>query len=189
MSASLDGTLPDLQTAFAQLSQYAQTQGITINVADFGGFRTLGDTTTILADRQNDFTAAVNAGQIAADTTLNAFRPVAPYGHSYHNYGAAFDVRIDARPSGMTEYQAESVLGAYAPRIGLTWGGTFTNPDPPHFQLAVPLATAEAMYFASGVAVPPDETDDVFSRSTNSSLLIGLLVCGLLAWAIKRKFE
>jgi D-alanyl-D-alanine carboxypeptidase-like protein len=144
---SLSGALPQIQNAFNALQQYGASQGISIGVADFGGIRTQADTTRIIGYRQDDFNAAVRAGTIPADTALNAFRPIAPFGRSYHNYGAAFDVAILARPAGMSEFQALATLGAYAPSIGLRWGGTFpTNKDFPHFELAVPLSQAQSMY-------------------------------------------
>jgi hypothetical protein len=77
---------------------------------------------------------------------LNVFRPIAPFGQSYHNYGAAFDVAILSRPAGMSETTALATLGAYAPQVGLRWGGTFRNADYPHFELAIPISQAQAAY-------------------------------------------
>lgn len=154
--ASLSGTLPPLQNAFAQLAQFGAARGISIGVADYGGVRTQSDTARIVSYRQADFDAAVRAGQVRADTTLQQFRPIAPFGQSYHNYGAAFDVAILARPASITEAQAQAILGSYAPNVGLRWGGTFHggNPDSgadfPHFELAIPLGQARALYEQSG---------------------------------------
>lgn len=148
---TLAGVLPETAAAYAQLDTFARQHGITIGVADFGGVRTLADTTRILGYRTDDYQAALRAGTIRPDTTLQQFRPIAPFGSSFHNYGAAFDVRIIARPAAMTEYAALRALGLYAPNIGLRWGGNFTNPDTPHFELAIPLSEAKARYtsFAS----------------------------------------
>jgi hypothetical protein len=143
---SLSGALPETVAAYDALDQYARSVGIGIALADFGGLRTLSDTTRILGYRQQDFDAAVAAGQVSADTTLNQFRPIAPFGSSYHNYGAAFDITIQSRPASMTTDQALRTLASYAPSIGLRWGGTFRNPDPPHFELAITLAAAQAKY-------------------------------------------
>lgn len=222
---TLNGALPELRAAYDQLDAYARTQGIGIEVADFGGVRTLADTTRILAYRDDDFRAAVNAGAIRPDTTLQAFRPIAPFGSSYHNYGAAFDVRIKSRPSSMTVGQAQAKLGAYAPRIGLRWGGTFRNPDAPHFELAIPIDEAQRRYRAvSGSIVPTSAFDlssllpgltptsddieatltvpDVYVAGDDSGVaaldieegpppslvMLGLVVAGVVAWALRRKF-
>src|ERR1041385_1591936 len=150
----LSDALPELQTAYGSLEAGAAAQGISIDVMDtrqtmgtmVSVVRSESDTAQVLAIRQNDFNAAVRAGQVPADTTLQAFRPVAPYGHSFHNFGAAVDVDIVARPGGMTADQAYRVLGSLASSCGLRWGGTFTNPDPAHFELDVSLARAHAMW-------------------------------------------
>lgn len=147
--ANLSGTLPETQAAYQNLTAALASRGITARVADYGGVRTLADTNQILQYRTDDYTAAVNAGEInPAVTSLQRFRPISPYGSSYHNYGAAFDLLIIARPAGMTEAQALALAGGMAPAYGLRWGGTFTNPDTPHFELAIPLATAQAKYAA-----------------------------------------
>jgi hypothetical protein len=205
---SLLGTLPTTRAAYTQLQQYALTQGITIGVADYGGLRTQGDTATILTDRVNDFNAEVAAGEISADTTLDAFRPIAPFGSSFHNYGAAFDVAILSTPAGMSGDRACQVLGAYAPSIGLRWGGTFSNPDPVHFELAVALSAARTMWGqfsgttdpAGGTAADgavamdgaePDESGegDIESSAAagdilglDPALFFGLAFAGLLAF-------
>jgi hypothetical protein len=153
--SDLQGLMPGTVAAYHALAQYGATQGIAFTVANFGGLRTLSDTTKILDYRQQDYDAARQAGTIRPDTTLSEFRPIAPFGSSYHNYGAAFDVWITRTPQGdapnsWTEAPgaaaAKRVLGTYAPTIGLRWGGTFSNPDPPHFEVAVPLSLARTMY-------------------------------------------
>lgn len=235
---TLQGVMPGTVAAYNALSDYAASQGITIGVANYGGIRTLSDTTKILQFRQDDYNAAVRAGQIAPDTTLNQFRPIAPFGSSYHNYGAAFDVQIIARPGNMSESQALAILGAFAPSIGLRWGGTFPQSghpaDPPHFEVAVSLAQAKAMYadyINSGGAQPPssspfdissflpglttgddsdiqaaldapasdvpaDDSGDIAlaygpeqGGGSTGLLVLGLFVAGLLAFAIRRKFQ
>lgn len=145
---TLAGVLPETVAGFNALASYASTLGMSIDIANYGGLRTLSDTNTILDYRQNDYNAALSAGQIRPDTTLQEFRPIAPFGSSYHNYGAAFDVVVSARPSSMSYAQALATLGARAPSLGLRWGGMFNNPDPPHFELAISLAEARAKYQA-----------------------------------------
>lgn len=145
---TLAGALPELRAAYDALDQYARSIGISIALADYGGVRTEADTTQILQFRDADYAVALRAGVIRPDTTLRQFRPINAFGTSWHNYGAAFDVRIIARPSSMTDGQALAKLGAAAGRFGLRWGGTFTTPDTPHFELAIPLADAKARYDA-----------------------------------------
>lgn len=233
---TLSGALPELRAAYDALDQYARTQGITINVADFGGVRTLADTTRILKYRDDDFAAAVRSGAIRPDTTLSRFRPIAPFGKSYHNYGAAFDVIITARPSTMSVYKAQQILGAYAPRIGLRWGGTFSDPDTPHFELAIALREAQARYVKAGgtsvrdigssfdltkflPGLTPSAGEELYAPepadvgfpvvgdvaasesgeaatiegmpsddSYDTMMVAGLVVAGVVAWAIHRKF-
>ena len=142
--ASIQGALPELLTAWDALTAAAAAQGITFRIADFGGLRTQADTTLIETYRQNDYNAAVASGAIAPDTTLQQFRPIAPWGHSFHNYGAAFDIDPVSDPGSYD--QAVQTLGSLAPSCGLKWGGNFSNPDLPHFELDVSLAAAEQMW-------------------------------------------
>lgn len=53
--------------------------------------------------------------------------PVARPGTSLHERGEAVDL-------GFTEWRW--VYGAWAPLVGMKWGGEFSRPDPAHFQLA-----------------------------------------------------
>lgn len=141
--------LTETVNAFLELqTTLEQAEGISLGIAEYGGFRTLTDLEDILADRSREFDDAVSAGEIPASTDINAWRPIAPYGHSYHNYGAAFDVRVKAggAPAGMSDEQAFSVAGQYATQFGLRWGGTFPDPDTDHFELAVSLSQARSMF-------------------------------------------
>lgn len=229
---TLAGVLPETQSAFDALDAYARTIGVSIGVANYGGLRTEADTNRILQYRVDDYNAARSAGAIRADTTLQQFRPISPFGSSYHNFGAAFDVNVKSRPSNLTVAQVQAKLGAYAPTAGLRWGGKFTNADPPHFELAIPLNDAQRRYRAmvgSGAGVsslPPlgfdlssflpgltpasDEIDatldmpDVYLSGDDSGevaftdtppeqsnvplLAFGLLVAGVVVWALRRKF-
>lgn len=146
--------LPELQTAYGSLEASAAMQGISIDVMDtrpdmgvmVSVVRTEADTNRILEIRQNDYNVALQRGAIQPDTTLQQFRPVAPYGAGFHPYGAAVDVDIVGRPSGMTVASAYRILGSLASACGLRWGGSFSSPDPAHFELDVSLARAAAMW-------------------------------------------
>ncbi len=136
--AALTGCLPELGAAWDALTQAAAAAGGTFTLNDYGGVRTQADTTQILGYRQTDYEAAVASGAIPPDTTLQQFRPIAPWGHSYHDFGAAFDVTAH----GITQ----AALGALAPSCGLRWGGTWSTPDPAHFELDISLAEARAKW-------------------------------------------
>lgn len=140
--------LAETDNAFLQLQSTLESQfGISIGIAEYGGFRVLEDLETILAYRSSEFEAAVAAGEISAGTDINAWRPIAPYGHSFHNYGAAFDIRVKpGGGNGYTDEQVFSIAGRFAPSLGLRWGGNFPNPDTDHFELDVSLAQARAMF-------------------------------------------
>lgn len=209
---TLAGVLPELQTAYRSLETFGAAHGITFAVADFGGVRTQADTTRILAYRNDDFAAAVRAGTIPADTSLQRFRPIAAYGSSYHNYGAAFDIRITSRPTNMSEYAALKQLGSFAPTAGLRWGGNFSNPDTPHFELAISLDEAKHRYATMTGTVadgggfniaqyvpfltPTDEESDdgpavsllddygSLTPGPDGFIILGVLVLGAVAWAV-----
>lgn len=143
-------TLPELRAAEAGMRAQATREGITYDIADFGGLRTQSDTTTILGYRAREYATYV-AQQKAKGlkpVDIDTFRPIAPFGLSYHNYGAAFDVLIIGAPPGMSFAQALIHLSAMAPTYGLRWGGLFPKPDAPHFELAQPLAVVEAKWKA-----------------------------------------
>lgn len=143
--ASLAGILPELRDAEAKLRQLASENGITYSIADFGGIRSESDTTRILRYRDNDYAVYVAAmkRQNKTPITKELWRPIAPFGGSMHNFGAAFDVSIITG-----NLQA---LGALAPKAGLKWGGTFVHrKDYPHFELPISLNDAKAKWEALG---------------------------------------
>jgi hypothetical protein len=140
--------LAETVSAFLQLQEILENQfGISIGIAEYGGFRALVDLEEILAFRSSEFDNAVAAGEIAASTDINAWRPIAPYGHSFHNYGAAFDIRVKpGGGGGYTDEQVFAIAGRFVPALGLRWGGTFPNPDTDHFELDVSLSEARSMF-------------------------------------------
>jgi hypothetical protein len=140
----LGATLPQVQDAEAALYEYATgTLGIDYRIADFGALRTLADTQLIMQYRQNDYNAAIAANPDTAKVPINKWRPISPFGSSYHNYGAAFDVLItDAGPYASAGAALEA-LKAAAPSFGLS--SSVPN-DPPHFELAVGLGDAQQLW-------------------------------------------
>lgn len=153
---SLAGVLPELQQAFDALNAGLASSGVTLGVADYGGLRDEQVTADILGFRQADYNAehGLPSDTVTDVATLNHFRPIAQYGHSYHDYGAAFDFTPIARPAGMSVAQVEQLAGQLAPSVGLTWGGTFPNYDGDHMQLAISLDDARQRYSAMTGTVP-----------------------------------
>jgi soluble lytic murein transglycosylase-like protein len=154
---SLVGARAELLDAIAQLRVLVATDhpGLEWAIADYGGLRSEEETKLILKYRDADWAAAIDADpSLASSTTKEAWRPIAPFGSSLHNYGAAFDVVITATPVGMTSAQALSIVKGYAASVHLIDGRTFTDPDPPHFELPGGLAAARAL-FPSGPVPPP----------------------------------
>src|SRR5689334_9463679 len=119
--------LPEFTAAMARLIAAGVAEGIHVTTADFGGIRTEADTTRILEYRRNDYAVALAAAKKAGKTLppITTWRPIAPFGRSHHNWGAARDVRVVARPAGWTDARALARLGELAPRFGLRWGGLF----------------------------------------------------------------
>ena len=107
-------------------------------------------------------------------------RPIvthAPPGSSYHNFGAA----VDLRPAGgATEAQLERALrdvfstqAAKGLAPGLTWGGTFKNLyDPLHVQLGVPLRQLQSGYkpTENGLASLPQSSGSGVAASGQGSM-------------------
>lgn len=182
---TLAGERPALTAAMTQLEQLAAAVGIAFATADYGGVRTEADTVTILRYRDDDY--AVAQRQAAASGTvlppIAQWRPIAPFGSSYHNYGAARDVRPVRWPQGMTESGALARLGAIVathPELGLRWGGTFPQgkKDPAHFELAITLADARTQWEAA-------------NKTANTALASGgaavaVLIIGAVLFGIAR---
>ncbi len=65
-------------------------------------------------------------------------------GHSYHNFGLAFDVVVlDAmgKADWNPAHPGWQRAGAVGKSLGLEWGGDWTKPDLPHFQYSGGLST------------------------------------------------
>lgn len=79
-------------------------------------------------------------------------------GDSYHNYNLAVDIApVDylALPDWNPQGILWDRIGAIGERIGLEWGGRWSKPDRPHFQLtAAPLTELKAYYAKFGEIMP-----------------------------------
>lgn len=144
--AQLRGCLPELIAAESQLAAAAAREGIVYRIADYGGLRTEAQTATILRYREDDYKAAVKADPRIASIPINKWRPIAPFGQSFHNYGGSFDTDVQMWPASMTRGQAMGRLATLAPTVGLRNGASWQ--DLPHMELPVPLATVKVRYLA-----------------------------------------
>lgn len=171
---SLDYSLPQLRAAEARLRAVAQQMGISYALAEYGGMRTQADTNQILGYRAQDYRAAVARNPAVARIPIDQWRPIAPFGRSLHNWGAAFDIVITGAPAGWSRDKALSALGALAPSIGLKWGGNFPKDriDTPHFELPMSVVDARAAYLAftqgkgyTGPSGPLGFLRGIFTRS------------------------
>lgn len=142
---SISDALPQLRAAEAALHLRADALGIEYRIADFGGVRTQADTALILGYRAADYAAAIARDPSVAFIPINVWRPIAAFGTSFHNYGAAFDVLVTGTPSGTTATQALAQLKALAPSVGLR--SNVPN-DPPHFELPISIEQARALFGA-----------------------------------------
>jgi hypothetical protein len=145
LGTSLEGARPELLAALDALRAIADQQGVKFRIADFGGLRTAADTSLILGYRDADWAAAVRANPtLAKTTTKEKWRPIAPWGASMHNYGAAFDVVVTEAPAGWSKLAALNFLKDQSDAIGLVDGRDFG--DGPHFELPGGLAAAKAAW-------------------------------------------
>lgn len=141
---TLVGCLPQLVDAYNCLAQAAAGFGIGVAINDYGGFRTAATTAEIMAYRTRDYAAALASGEIPASVSVDQFRPIAEYGASFHDYGAAVDVSPVSWPSGLSESDAAASLGVLAGGCGLRQ--PLPVSDPAHLELDLSLSDAAALY-------------------------------------------
>lgn len=182
---SLTGALPQLIDAENQLRERANALGIGYVIADYGAVRTLADTVQILGYRDADYAAAIAADPSVANTPINDWRPIAPFGSSYHNYGAAFDVRITSAPAGVSFDAALQQLKDLAPSVGLR---SDVPNDPPHFELPISLDEAKAQWAAQGNTLPaPGSISVVTAPNVAAASTVALVLVAILALAYFRR--
>ncbi len=169
MTVRLDA-LPELTQAWYTLEQLAATHGVQIGIADDGGFRTQADTTRDVGYRDTEYAAYVQTQKAAGRPVQseNVWRPIAPYGSSYHNYGAARDFTIVIKPSSMTTDAAMALVRSLAPAAGLRAIYPGTN-DPPHLELPISLDDAAQRWSDYQAGTGPYATDDASGASDGAS--------------------
>lgn len=177
---SLDGARPELLSALTALRAVVAQEhpGLEFTIANYGGMRTAADTALILQYRDIDFAAAVRADPtLPQRISIDDWRPIAPYGRSMHNYGAAFDVRVTKTPAGLSNLAALNIIKDYADVVGLVDGRDYG--DPPEFALPGGLAAAKAAYQAmTGTTI--------FSSASapNVVAILAVILFAALAYAV-----
>lgn len=75
---------------------------------------------------------------------------------SQHAYGNAIDLNWNANPLGSSKHNLPPDVGDIASKYGLAWGGTFSRPDPMHFEASrhIPDMAYEAGPAANGTNMP-----------------------------------
>lgn len=136
------GVLPALASRYAALERVAAAHGLAFQLAGWDGNTVRNEADTAKAMRFRDADYAVYLRSLRpgkAPVPKLQWRAIAPFGTSYHNFGAAFDVAMVRGTLAQ--------LGALAPAAGLVWGGAG---DAPHFRLPISLNEAKAQWVARG---------------------------------------
>ena len=111
---------PRVQPLARELIETAVAAGINAKV--ISGYRTYAEQDKLYAQGR---------------TTKGSIVTKARGGHSWHNFGLAFDVGIFSA-DGKTyfgEHKDYARVGVMAEKLGLEWGGRWKFIDEPHFQL------------------------------------------------------
>lgn len=102
---------------------------------------------------------------------------------SFHNYGLAFDIVPAAylnEPDWNPEGDLWPFIGALGKSLGLEWGGDWSDPDRPHFQLtAAPIEELKA-YWEKFKSIMP-----ITLTPTNSTLFLLLLATAVWLFWVK----
>jgi hypothetical protein len=184
--STLYGVQPALIVGEAKLAQLAAARGwaYTINGEEGGGYvRTPSDTAAYLTYRADEYATWSAAWKRAhpgkAPVSIYQWRPIAPFGGSMHNYGAAFDI-TPVRGS----YED---IASLAPQAGLRSGlsASFVaarRVDPPHYELPISLLEAKARWLAMGKLAGVRS----LPTATTAVALLAVVVLGGAAVAIAR---
>jgi peptidoglycan LD-endopeptidase CwlK len=119
--------------------------------------------------------AVYDQGRSASGPVVTNAKP----GDSYHQYGLAVDVvprayksLPDWNPSGPLWER----IGQIGEAAGLTWGGRFSTPDKPHFQLtAAPIAELKAYWEKFKKIMPVDITP-------TTTAIVAAVTIGVIFW-------
>jgi len=184
--------LPILVVMWDELEQRLALEGIRIGIADFGGFRTEADTNQINAYKLADYNAYAAAERAAGRTPLPISgawddgkpRPIAPYGRSFHNYGAARDFTIVARPAGMSYAEAVRRVQDIAEQdVQFSSGRSFG--DDMHLEL--PLALEEvAAWWADYQAASASTSSGGSSGSASMAGVLAAIALGVGVFTVIR---
>lgn len=121
---------PVIQPKARALLDAARAEGIELVVTH--GLRTMEEQAALYAQ-----------GRTAPGPIVTKAKP----GHSWHNFGLAFDVAVvqGGKPTWPNDVSLWQRIGALGKAQGLTWGGDFTSiVDYPHFQFTGGLTLEQA---------------------------------------------
>jgi peptidoglycan L-alanyl-D-glutamate endopeptidase CwlK len=102
--------------------------GINLRITNDGGMRTFNEQDALYAQGRTT----------SGDIVTNARS-----GKSYHNYGLAIDVVEIKNGVAIWNNPRQNEIVAIAKKLGFEWGGDWSRPDKPHFQLTFELTTSE----------------------------------------------
>jgi peptidoglycan L-alanyl-D-glutamate endopeptidase CwlK len=108
-------------------------------------------------------------------------------GDSYHQYALALDV-VPMAYRNLTDWNPSGPLweriGQIGEAAGLTWGGRWSNPDKPHFQLtAAPLAELKAYWEKFKQIMPVEITP------TSTAIVAALTIAAIFWFVVKPQLE
>lgn len=152
MKYTLVGEDPELTAAIDRLAVLARAEGVEFTTADFGGVRTEADTAQILRYRDDDYVVyRKRLGPDKEPVAKERWRPIAPFGRSFHNWGAARDLKPTKWPHGKSFQWAHDCLDRLVktdPKLSkvLRLGDYFN--DEPHVELNITLDEARRRYIA-----------------------------------------
>lgn len=153
--------LPEMAAKLQQLQAAAAAEGIQTRIADFGGVRDQAMTNLLLQYRQQDYPAYVaQLAKTAPNQTplpIDQWRPIAPWGQSFHDYGAAVDLDPYSWPAALGPLSAaRGRLAQLAAQVGLRQ--PLPASDAHHFELPYSLAAVQNLWLLGQAQQLPDVT-------------------------------